>query len=80
MDTTHISIQHDTFVILLFQKGKSLPIRPQPRMTGDKITFLHTKKRRDSADIVCLQAHITRPLATGGAALANVVQAGLKNR
>ena len=79
MDAAGVALEHDALVILFFDEGKALSIRAQPRESIEKFRFRQIEKRGDAGDFLFLQPHITRPLAAGGAALANVVGVRLED-
>lgn len=79
MDAATTIFKHHALMVLLFKQRKTLPIGPQTRVFFQKLIFAHFQEGRDSRDILILDPDISRPFATGVAALTNIVDSRLKN-
>ena len=71
-------LQHDAFVVLLLDQRKAVAVRPQAGEAGDELFLRHPQMGGDRPDLVVLDPHVARPLAAGGAALADLKDVGIQ--
>jgi hypothetical protein len=67
-----LSVQKHTLVIGFFLQNQPPPVVPQARKLLNKIMLVHLHEDGETYDFVVRQAHLPRPPAAGGAALAFV--------
>jgi hypothetical protein len=67
-----VPIEEDAGTVGIFVQGKATAILGESREFLDERDFVHAFKRSEPSDLAIVQAHLTRPSTTGGAALAFV--------
>jgi len=69
LDRAVVADEEFAFAVRLFQQRKSLPIRAQPRVPGNEVSFAEAEMRGDAGNLCLRQAHLPRPPATRRATL-----------
>ena len=73
VDAAVLTIEHDAFMIVFLDEREPLTIGAQASILRDKVLQADAEMLGDGLQFVLFKPHITRPFATGRAALADVV-------
>lgn len=72
LDRTIVAVEKNAFAARLLLQRQTGAVRSQPRELLDELELAHPPERRQPRDFRVAQPHLSRPPATGGAALAFV--------
>ena len=79
VDEAGVSLEHDALVVFLFHEREALAVGAEAGVAGDEGVLGHFEKSGDTRDFIVLEPDIAWPFAAGGAALADVADAGLEH-
>jgi hypothetical protein len=78
MDAAGVAVEHDALVVFLLDEGEALAVGAEAGEAVEEIRFAQFQERGDARDLVVLDPDVTGPLAAGGAALADIMNAGFE--